>query len=932
MTSLADRLREALHPDYEVEHEVGVGGMGVVFLARDVALERRVAVKVLLPELATVAASDRFLREARILASHSHIIPIHRVGEADGLFYYVMEFVEGETLADRLRDGPLAHDEVLKLGRDLLDALEASHERGVVHRDVKPDNIFVAGRRTMLGDFGIAKSPRREGEPRTKTGGVLGTPRYMPPEQASGREVTPQSDLYAVAMVLYEAITWRAWNSGQEPSAADWSGVPGGIARALKGALAFAPEDRWSDAATFRRHLWRTRVRRYQWRTALLTASGVVAGALGIWAFGLLTGGPGPGGLAVQIMQFQEEGDVPPGLTESVTAYVVRGLGQSLEFHVCELEEPCDNPTVTLTGTVRVAESTLSVTVRTEDLVRYSSQEGQVAEWMEVADGVTSEVLRTLWSENSPLAEWLPLDALPTSTAGFNRWLEAERLFNHARWEDAREVFVTAADIDTTCWLCSWRILEADRQHPGKVPDTTHIQRVLSHTELFPSHYQQLLQLETLDLSLDDRIQLLRYAVRMWPDFYYVQYRLGEELFNRGPLAGLRRWEARIPLLAATRARPGFGPAWEQLAWLETAEGDEEGARAARDSLRQLPRPEDAFSLASRMLIEIAAGYRFAEGRDAVGEALGTPEILGLPELAAAPRLMQSFDTPRGAIDFGGQFVESGSDPLVWSGSLAQVFGYFTLGQMAESRRLAGTRQRDGWPLFTAQLDAFLLLFDSAAAAVDRNRVLGMLGRYALPGTGTPIEQRRAAWTLALLHRQAGEDVDADRYAEPVGVDSGDQPLVMLLDAQRRAMIGDFDGALQLADSLGRWERASNVTAGAVGPFFRTALHLFQAEWHLANDNFEAARRRLLWHEGWDMDGLPIDEPRVEEVDWAFGTLARWRRAEVLELMGDLGSGELCDVYRDIDRLWTDGDSVYAARAESARQHFGERGCSAGGG
>jgi len=148
-----------------------------------------------------------------------------------------------------------------------------------------------------------------------------------------------------------------------------------------------------------------------------------------------------------------------------------------------------------------------------------------------------------------------------------------------------------------------------------------------------------------------------------------------------------------------------------------------------------------------------------------------------------------------------------------------------------------------------------------------------------------------------------------------------------LLDAQHRAITGDVAGALQLADGLTRWERAKYVTARAVGPFFRTALHLLRAEWYAASNNPEAARRQLLWHEGWDQDGLPVDEPRVEEVDWAFGTLARWRRSMVLERLGD--QGELCEMYDDIVRLWSKGDSVYAVRAKEARRKFDELGCEA---
>ncbi|NIR60768.1 MAG: serine/threonine protein kinase, partial [Gammaproteobacteria bacterium] len=201
--SLLERLRKALAGQYEVERELAAGGMGSIFLARDPTLERQVAVKILRPELATARAAERFLREARILASLSHpnVVPVHSAGEADGLFYYVMDYVEGETLGARLERGALSRDEAAKLGTDLLAALEASHAHGIVHRDVKPANIFLVADRALLGDFGIAK-PLDEPGGLTAAGDLVGTPSYMAPEQLEG-EVTPRTDLYAAGMVLY---------------------------------------------------------------------------------------------------------------------------------------------------------------------------------------------------------------------------------------------------------------------------------------------------------------------------------------------------------------------------------------------------------------------------------------------------------------------------------------------------------------------------------------------------------------------------------------------------------------------------------------------------------------------------------------------------------------------------------------------------------
>lgn len=943
MASLIERLRAALAPEYEVEHELAAGGMGVVFLARDVALDRRVAIKVLLPMLATEDAAQRFLREARILArlSHSHIIPVHRVGEAAGLFYYVMEYVAGETIADVLERGPLSVDDSLKLGRDMLDALEVVHQEGIVHRDIKPANVFLRGRRALLGDFGIAKPPTGTEETLTQTGGVLGTPHYMPPEQVTGLAVTAQTDLYAVAMVLYEAMTGRRWRAGEDPGHADWSGVPRRVMRVLRTALAFLPEDRWPDAATFRRRLWHTRVRRYQWRTAGLTAAGLLVGA--VVARWWPPGEPGtPGALVVRLQPFRSMGADTLGLADAVTTLVVDGLGQGTDFRVCDVGRPCEDATVVLRGTVRVADTSLTVVVESDDGTEYANREGLVDRWAVVASLVSSDILRVLFSRSSPLAEWLPLDALPKTGVGFDRWLEAERLFNAAHWGDARDAYEAAWRRDSTCLLCSWRITEIDRQRPGAGLDTTHVLLVLERRDGFPEHYQPLIDLEMQEFPRS-RIAILDSAVAIWRLFPYLQFRLGEELFNRGPLAGRLRREARIPLQQATARRSDFGAAWEHLAWLEISLGEQDRAMRALDSLNRLPEAEDAYSRAYRGLISIGAGYRFGGGpggNEAAGRALGDEEILQIPELAAAPRLMPSFDAPNGAIQFGGMFVQMGPtvnrDDLVLSGLLAQMFGYLATGQLDEYRdcvrrvRMASPEDDEFW-LFATQLEAFLVVFDSTGSGVDAHSVIGDLRPFTSPPF-TDMQQKRAAWTLALLARRVAPDA-AESYVKLVGDDPAKGPLASMLHADSLAVAGTavgldtalLDAALEVAGNLRRWERAKYVPT-AVGPFFRTALHLLRAEWNVARENLVAARDELRWHEGWDQAGLPMDEPRVEEVDWAFGTLARWRRAMILEQLDD-ASGELCDAYDDIVRLWSSGDSVYAARADSARQAFQRHAC-----
>lgn len=257
MPTLLERLREALAPIYDVDHELARGGMGSVFLARDSQLDRRVAIKVLKPDHASEVAPERFQREARILAKlkHPNIVPVFQAGEAHGISYYVMEYVEGETLAERLTRGPLSEDDGLKLADHLLSALAGAHQKQVIHRDVKPSNIFLLDDRAVLVDFGIAKPVNESGEELTATDRLIGTPAYMAPEQFLGGPVTQATDIYAAAMVLYEAFTGRRWSIWTPTDEGNWSGTPVGVRRALRRALSWLPTERWDDALTFRQAL-----------------------------------------------------------------------------------------------------------------------------------------------------------------------------------------------------------------------------------------------------------------------------------------------------------------------------------------------------------------------------------------------------------------------------------------------------------------------------------------------------------------------------------------------------------------------------------------------------------------------------------------------------------------------------------------------------
>ena len=206
------RLRTALADRYLVESALGAGGMATVYLARDIRHDREVAIKVLHVDLAGSIEHDRFVQEIRLAASltHPHVLPLYDSGEADGILYFVMPVMRGQTLRDRLREeGRLSVDAAARIGADVADALDYAHRQGVVHRDIKPENILLHEGHAVVADFGIAKAlaAAQETGALTRVGVMIGTPAYMSPEQAAGEPLDGRSDLFALGCVLFESLT-----------------------------------------------------------------------------------------------------------------------------------------------------------------------------------------------------------------------------------------------------------------------------------------------------------------------------------------------------------------------------------------------------------------------------------------------------------------------------------------------------------------------------------------------------------------------------------------------------------------------------------------------------------------------------------------------------------------------------------------------------
>jgi serine/threonine-protein kinase len=269
MTDLAERLATAVADRYAVQRVVGNGGMATVYLARDLKHDRPVALKVLLPDLAAAVGAERFLSEIRVTANlqHPNILPLFDSGEADGLLFYVMPFVEGESLRQRIDREQVPVDAAVRYAVAMASALDYAHRHEVIHRDIKPANILLRDEQVFVTDFGIALAVGGIDEERlTATGLLVGTPQYMSPEQAAGDEsLGAASDIYALGAVLYELLTGVAPHTGpsvqavivkvltQDPApiGAVRNGVPLHVEQAVAKALAKTPTDRFASASEF---------------------------------------------------------------------------------------------------------------------------------------------------------------------------------------------------------------------------------------------------------------------------------------------------------------------------------------------------------------------------------------------------------------------------------------------------------------------------------------------------------------------------------------------------------------------------------------------------------------------------------------------------------------------------------------------------------
>jgi hypothetical protein len=935
--ALLDRIRAALAASYTVLDEIAAGGQGHVFRAHDRRLRRDVAIKVLRPEIATAGAAARFLREAQVLArlQHPNILAVHDAGEAGGLSYYVMDLADGETLAARLARGSLGEREVLSLARDLLAALDAAHRAGIVHRDVKPSNIFLCDGRAILADFGVAHVERssEESEAPTEPGSLLGTRGYMSPEQLLG-SATPRSDIYSAACVLFEAATGMAWDGLGNPDGADWARVPPLLREPLRRALELDPRARWSDAGAFRRAIESPPARRRRSpmvRTAAVF--GVVVGAFALYRSTVPDAAATPRTAAAVDLAVVPFGS-GDSLGRGLASFVASSLEWSPRWTFRPYREVLSWWDSAGAGAEAVAQGRLNAAYWADGYIhrapgadtlvlRINGARGTVGTFKVPRDG--ADLVR--WANAA--ADSIVANVFPARAAEFHELMAASSgdyratqlliagmdAFALDRWEESEALLRAALGRDPRLDRAAF---ELDLLHRwGRKPlEPELVPLIAAASERIPEPYGSLMRSER-ELDLARRLASLKAITLEYDRNDRASFFLLNESFHRAPLLGIPLEEVLKEMEAGIRESPYLDQVamYDHLVWgyihLGMADSAKSALRRRKAHVRDTEEG-DRFG----PLLQLAYEARFtplvARARAWAALRIYRREPA---ELARMLRFALTFDVPELQRQLGAGLRASGDPRVRTTARMAEGLALLQLGRLADglaqvdsaARALgpAGVVQALGWRIVPSTLG--MDFPDSAARA----RSVRELNRIAAEGGPASLE---AAWILALDAAARGA-ADSSMLVRRVRADStlSARYLATILDGVDLAARGRPDSALHVTAAV-----IIDDSSGAIGSAFaRSVLHVHRGTWHRALGRPADADRSWLYYENSHLRGYPDGVVQAGEVDAVLSVFVRLLRAELALAEGD--PLRACRLAARVRELWSDADTSLAplvARAE----------------
>jgi tRNA A-37 threonylcarbamoyl transferase component Bud32 len=942
-----DRVRSAMQPRYEVERELGKGLTGAVFLASDLSLKRRVAIKVLYPDLATDSVSRRFTREARILASlnHPNIVAIHETGEAGGLRYYVRDFLEGEPLSQRLGRGRMSAADAAHLCRDLLGALGASHRAGVIHRDLRPANIFCLGDRYVLADFEIAKPPSGADGSGATTEEQPRTLDYVAPEQLAGGKASSRSDLYSLAMVVYEALTGRRWRTDPSMTTVRWSGAPRWCRGVLRRALARAPAERWPDAAAFMEAFDAAEEKGKARRGSVYAAAVIGLGILVLMSWGgIAADGPGTPPRQMAILPLESDGSMwddslGAGIAHLVQLNLDNLPGLSLT-PARQVKRWWDGHGGSLIG-VEKASAARDLRVQWLAHGRLEHQRDSLLVRLTVYDSAGRKMpipeVRAPASDLGALGDTLALSLVRAiapqlaesyrvvgelggvSLGAQREFLRGEAAFQQEAMSLAERHFESALDLDSSFALAAWRLANVKRWRRLSYDRDLRKLYERGDARLRPLDQQLIAALNESDIRV--RLVRLDSVIARFPGDAYARLILAEELFHRGPLVGRGLGEGTRAMAEAIARDSSLSLAYDHLILAALREGHRSDAgKAIR--LRGLvgtahsPDDPDVLPLARLAYDERFVPWRARLKRRALRWAADSAQFDGIAKVfrTAVPW----FDIPESQVALSDLLLEfSRSDSTDRLSALeGKAIGLMALGRPGQA---------------LAQIDSASALSGNDAARLEQAEwrvVLAALGlpvsdsgdwRPRLAGLAAdPVLGERAAWALGLSAYVRGDAVEGRTWRTRLRAVTA-RPLERFLAAMEAAGQSQWPAALAITDSV---EVEFNATSPP-DPFARAAFHLQRGSWSLANGNAPAAEREWLWYEGSDVEGWPRGAAQAGEIDGMLGVYARLLRGQALlrpEAAGGADRARGCGYLKRVVQLWSGAEpafSAFRARADS---------------
>ena len=714
MGDVLNRMRSGFAGRYTLERELGHGGMAAVWLARDRKHDRPVALKVLRPELAAALGPERFLREITVTAGlhHPQILPLLDSGRAAGQLFYVMPYVEGESLRERLRrEKQLPLEEALRITREVADALGYAHAHGIVHRDIKPENILLESEHAVVTDFGIAKAfTAAGGERLSATGIAVGTPAYMSPEQGTGSgEVDGRSDLYSLGCVLYEMLSGETPYTGPTPQtilakklseplpriSVVRETVPAHVEAALTKVLARTPADRFRTAKEFVAALTvavdrgRLTPARRRWVVPLVTGL-VSLGVFGVWGI-RRAGGPAlsPSTSVIAVVPFAAAAPDSQlmALGNDLAATLSANLDGVGELRTVDrltiLPHTSGRPILTREqaaalgrrfGAGSIVGGTLvrqgpavraDVDLYTADslvpLARISVTAR--ADIAALTDSITWKLLREVWRGGRPPSP--SLGAVTTrSVPALRAFLDGEQLLARGQLDRAAEAYRHAFTEDSAFWMAYFRYAYVF-EWQGRAGADSLAGAAWEHLAELPLRERQLMEItrDTRDTFGSVQLQVARDYVSRYPDYWPGWLQYGAYMMHEGGRLGRTLEEIAVPFERTVALNPNLALGWEHLFW---ARWGYDAARA-----RQAASEYERVSGITwpRLFMEAVARYPALDtaALDSVAPVISL-ETRGRPQRAywmAPPIALAIRGFPRAQTELNRRVLGAGAGPLV---------------------------------------------------------------------------------------------------------------------------------------------------------------------------------------------------------------------------------------------------------------------------